>query len=334
MSDVSAMTKPHDPSATTVGDVSNAIKPTAAGTVTIETVTLGDDGLSLLVGFTGGPPDLQPGQPCWEGYDASVVESATTITVTVTRLIAPVDSDVGCALAGFERQVEVPLQRAWAGREVVDATSGAAIAVLELGLPTVDPLPSGWTALKPQSRGATFTNGAGSVSMWMTPGQDAGLRGGTVIDQFDVQGYRAVLLADFYVPHPHMVALGGGAWTLTLRADSEVDDATLQQFAAGLSPLPPGGGAAPVVLPPFSGSPGQVRGQEGPATVTGWLFLSDATDGILCDDISATGMCSGGRLEVDFGLAPPPDGAVVGQAPDAPVSITGGLKVDILFPGV
>jgi len=108
--------------------------------------TIGD-GRELLLTFTGSTV-LDRTQPCWEGYETEVLETATTVTVTIHRLSVPADRGInfGCAAVGRNRTVAASLSRPLGERSLVDgAEFGGPRSVFD-GRLVLKPryLPDGW----------------------------------------------------------------------------------------------------------------------------------------------------------------------------------------------
>jgi hypothetical protein len=85
---------------------------------------LGPDGRTLTVEFTG----AQSGTgPCTAGYRLQLAESSTAVAVAVRGQAH--GGDVPCSAVGYPRQATAVLSAPLGGRVVVDAVSGAAVAV-------------------------------------------------------------------------------------------------------------------------------------------------------------------------------------------------------------
>ena len=80
---------------------------------------------SLFLAFIGGSPRLEPSHPCWEGYRPEVVETGTTVTVTI-RTVAPQvprPELLACTAEGYHRAVVVELARPVGDRRVIDGAT-------------------------------------------------------------------------------------------------------------------------------------------------------------------------------------------------------------------
>jgi len=87
---------------------------------------IGPDDRALTVRFDGAPSGTGP---CTADYDLGVVQSRTTIAVTVHE--HDHDSGVSCAQPGYLRQVTTRLDAPLGARVVVDAATSTAVAVTE-----------------------------------------------------------------------------------------------------------------------------------------------------------------------------------------------------------
>jgi hypothetical protein len=87
---------------------------------------IGPDDRTLMVRFDGAPSGTGP---CTADYDLGVVESRTTVAVTVHE--HDHDSGVACAQPGYLRQVTTRLEATLGARVVVDAATSTAVAVTE-----------------------------------------------------------------------------------------------------------------------------------------------------------------------------------------------------------
>jgi hypothetical protein len=102
---------PGDSSGLTPGGTSPTLIP-------VESVALGKDGRTLVLGATGGVCDT---------YLGRAIETPTTITVSITT--GPPQPDRVCAAVVKEFSVTVVLAAPWDDRSVVDAVSGRTIPV-------------------------------------------------------------------------------------------------------------------------------------------------------------------------------------------------------------
>ena len=80
---------------------------------------------SLFLAFVGGSPRLEPSDPCWEGYQPDVVETGTTVTVTIRRIPSPEPQPglFACTAEGYQRAVVVELTRPVGDRRIVDGAT-------------------------------------------------------------------------------------------------------------------------------------------------------------------------------------------------------------------
>lgn len=89
---------------------------------------LGRDGRTLTVAFTGSPSGTGP---CSASYSLDEAGSGAAVAVAVQG--HPRDATAICSLVGYPRRATVVLPAPLAGRVLVDAASGAAVAVLPAG---------------------------------------------------------------------------------------------------------------------------------------------------------------------------------------------------------
>ncbi|MDQ4069316.1 MAG: hypothetical protein M3203_07585 [Actinomycetota bacterium] len=105
---------------------------------------------SLLLTFTGGSPRLEPSDPCWEGYRPDVVETPTTVTVTIQRIpsSAPMPELSACTTEGYQRAVVIELPGPIGERRIVDGATGRERRPFD-GSTLLAPraLPQGWGLL-------------------------------------------------------------------------------------------------------------------------------------------------------------------------------------------
>ena len=192
--------------------------PPLGGTSRIEGVALADDGATLVLEFTGGPP-FKPDDSCSKAYVGWVALDATdpallhALVIDVTpRPLIP--DERGCDSLGHRRSVNVPLGAPFDGDRIVDDTTQNDATTWFLRAPgalaELPPLPDGWTLAReeslPESPGGrwmrTFVAPGvdpdaqgpdGRLVVIQGFGQAAGVTGGA--EQLDVQvnGMPAVL---------------------------------------------------------------------------------------------------------------------------------------------
>ena len=92
--------------------------------------------------------------------------------------------------------------------------------------------------------------------------------------------------------------------------------------------------------PPVIGSVNNLIGQEGSATVTGWLVIDESGSAAMCDNLVDTATrCTSPFISIDWatGNAEPPTDLLArgtSSVSDGPITLTGSLKGNILFVGV
>jgi len=109
---------PDSPVPVPPGDASGLAPGTTPTMIPVESVALGKDGRTLVLGATGGICDT---------YLGNAVETGTTITVSITT--GPPQPDRVCAAVAKEFTVTVVLASPWDKRSVVDAVTGRTIPV-------------------------------------------------------------------------------------------------------------------------------------------------------------------------------------------------------------
>ena len=108
---------PDSPVPVPPGD-SAGLPPATPTTIPVDSVALGKDGRTLVLGAVGGVCDTYLGQ---------AVETATTITVSIAA--GPPQPDRVCAAMAKEFTVTVVLAAPWGQRTVVDAVTGRTLPV-------------------------------------------------------------------------------------------------------------------------------------------------------------------------------------------------------------
>jgi hypothetical protein len=158
-----------------------------------------------------------------------------------------------------------------------------------------------------------------------------------------VRGWPAALvsLRDGGPDASRLIVVADHARRLVLRGSATVTDADLVAALEALEPFPlTGAPAVPDVPGRLTGSVAGLMGQEGAATVTGWLVVTPEGKYRLCDSVerAPTLRCTGPTFEVDASFIhwdPPPTTAVgTGRISIDRSAFSGSLKGDILFLGV
>jgi hypothetical protein len=128
---------------------------------------------------------------------------------------------------------------------------------------------------------------------------------------------------------------------LVLRGSATVTDADLVAALEALEPFPlTGAPTVPDVPGRLTGSVAELTGQEGAATVTGWLVVTSKGMYQVCDSVDRepTLRCTGPTFEVDASFIrwdPPPTTAVgASRVSVDQVTLSGSLKGEILYLGV
>jgi hypothetical protein len=201
---------------------------------------------------------------------------------------------------------------------------------------------AGWTLVS-TSNGSQFSRADGStVTLTVTdlaPAEPGWQPGASmeVSSRPTVRGRPAALVRDGV----RLIVVTDTVKRLVLRGTASVTDAELIAAVEALDPFPLVETATvPDVPGRLVGSVAQLTGQEGAATVTGWLVV--AADGTyrLCDKVERAPnlRCTGPSLQVDASFKPwdlPPTTAVGAERISTEqVTVSGSLKVDTLYLGV
>lgn len=206
----------------------------------------------------------------------------------------------------------------------------------------------GWMLVS-TSNGAVFSRADGStLSLTVTDlsTSDPGWQPGAsmeVSSRPTVRGRPAALVTvrDGGPDALRLIVVSDAQQRLVLRASATVTDAELIAAVESLEPFPLLAAATePDVPGRLVGSVGQLAGQEGAATVTGWLVVESGGTYRLCDTVERAPRlrCTGPVLNVDASFTPwdPPPTAAVGteRISTQQATVSGSLKADTLYVGV
>lgn len=205
----------------------------------------------------------------------------------------------------------------------------------------------GWTLVS-TANGSRFSRADGAtiaVEVTELAPPDAGWQAGSSMEvqsRPTVRGRPAALVAiPDDRPDSRLIVLSDTAKRLVIRATANVTDAELIAAVEGLEPFPLTGEATvPDIAGRLVGSVAQLAGQEGAATLTGWLVVAADGSYRLCETVERTPKlrCTGPSLEVDATFThwdPPPLTPVGdGRVSVEPITVAGSLKGEILYIGV
>lgn len=132
--------------------------PVPSGPVSVDTVTLADDRLSVRVDFIGGQ-EFDPDNPCSVAYEgtAEIVGDELEIGIFAQQHPKTLPEDWACELMGYPRTLVLDLSEPFKGTRVRDLAGQLILLEPPDDLAQISGLPDGWELRREESLGESTT---------------------------------------------------------------------------------------------------------------------------------------------------------------------------------